>query len=143
MREGSFLQSTLRSLNHLKTGRPLLIAANEYRFVVGEQLEATGIQADVMIEPANRNSGAAIAAAAEVVAATDPKAVLMVVPTDFGIETDGAFDKALRVAVEAANSEALVAFGTTPLQDPELQASYIELESEVEETSKPQKIQRV
>lgn len=131
--EGSLLQSTLKQLSRLKTGRPLLIAANEYRFVVGEQLKATGIKGDVVIEPSSRNSAAAIAAAAEIIAATDPSAMLLVVPPDCRIGADVSFEKALSGAVEAAQSGKLVVFGTTPDQ-PDTQACYIELETKPDGT---------
>jgi mannose-1-phosphate guanylyltransferase len=43
-------------------GRPIVITNNQYRFIVAEQLAEIGIEADILLEPARRDSGPAIAA---------------------------------------------------------------------------------
>ena len=37
-------------------GRPIVITNNQYRFVVAEQLAEIGIEADILLEPARRDS---------------------------------------------------------------------------------------
>src|ERR1700746_1117723 len=44
--------------------RPIIITNAAYRFMVLEQLAEIGIEADVLLEPARRDSGPAIAAGA-------------------------------------------------------------------------------
>ena len=53
-------------------GRPVIVTANDFRFIVAEQLLEIGIEADIILEPARRDSAAAVAVAAEFVARRDP-----------------------------------------------------------------------
>jgi mannose-1-phosphate guanylyltransferase len=45
-------------------GRPIVVTNRQYRFLVAEQLAATNLQADIVLEPMRRDSGSAIAAGA-------------------------------------------------------------------------------
>ncbi len=141
MADAGLLQSSLRSLQHLKLAPPILIAASEYRFLVAEQLNKSGMKGEILVEPDGRGSAAAIAVVAQLVAATAPDAVLMIMP--IGFEIDSGFDQALHAAVEAAGTEALVAFGTEPQDNIEVNASCIELEASADNSSIHQKYKAI
>src|SRR3954453_1042168 len=52
---------------------PIVVGNHEHRFLIAEQLRAAGIEgARIVLEPVGRNSAPAIAAAAVLVAQTDP-----------------------------------------------------------------------
>jgi mannose-1-phosphate guanylyltransferase/mannose-6-phosphate isomerase len=44
-------------------GRPVVVTNRDYRFLVREQLEEIGVAAEILLEPARRDSGPAVAAA--------------------------------------------------------------------------------
>ena len=59
----TFQETVLRVSDPVLFGRPIVITNGSYRFLVAEQLAAMGIEADILLEPARRDSGPAIAAA--------------------------------------------------------------------------------
>ena len=61
----STFQETLRRVSDPAVfGRPIVITNGQYRFIVAEQLAEAEIEADILLEPARRDSGPAIAAGA-------------------------------------------------------------------------------
>lgn len=128
--EDSLLQATVRRLDGLGTGRPLLMTSNDYRFVVGEHLQETGVEGDVVVEPAARNTGPALAAAALIIAEDDPDASMFVAPSDHVIRDPEALGAALSAATEAAEGKRFVTFGIAP-DRPETGYGYIELEAAI------------
>ena len=74
-----------------------------------------GLAADrVLVEPAPRNTGPAIALAAARIAADDPDAVLVVLSADHRIPDAAAFAASVRRAAPAAATGALVTLGVAP-----------------------------
>ena len=69
---------------------PIVVCNEAHRFVVAEQMRLMGQnEARIMLEPVGRNSAPAIAAAAVLVAETDPDAVLWMMAADASIgDTD-------------------------------------------------------
>src|SRR5438034_10691394 len=60
--EGSTFQQVLRRVSDPTLfGRPIVITNSEFRFLVAEQLREVGIEADIVLEPARRDSGPAVA----------------------------------------------------------------------------------
>src|SRR3974390_2604015 len=57
--------------------RPIVITNAAYRFIVSEQLAEVGIEADVVLEPARRDSGPAIAAGAAFAQTRDKEAIVL------------------------------------------------------------------
>ena len=77
-----------------------------------EQLAAVEIAPQgVMIEPAPRNTAPAILAAALHLAARDPDAVMLVLPSDHVIPDAAAFRQAVQSALPRAQAGDLVTFG--------------------------------
>ena len=52
--------------------RPIVITNADFRFIVAEQLREIGIEADIVLEPARRDSGPAVAVAAALAARARP-----------------------------------------------------------------------
>jgi mannose-1-phosphate guanylyltransferase/mannose-6-phosphate isomerase len=112
----SMLQETLLRLAGLDGGQaPVIVSNNEHRFLVAEQLRELDVKPDAQIlEPVARNTAPAVAVAAFHVAATDPDAVLLVLPADHLIRDVTAFHHAVGRAARVARTGALVTFGIRP-----------------------------
>ena len=106
---------------------PMVVCNEAHRFVVAEQLRLIGIAGSrVVLEPVGRNSAPAIAAAALIVAETDPDAVLWMMAADASITDQAALGEALCHAVGAARAGYIVTFGMRPTA-PEIGYGYIEI----------------
>ena len=114
--EHTLLQDTALRLRGLKgAGAPVVIANQEHRFLVGDQLGAIGVAPRaLLVEPVGRNTAPAIAAAALQVAREEPDAVLLVLPSDHLIGDVAAFHRASRQAAALAADGYLVTFGIAP-----------------------------
>jgi mannose-1-phosphate guanylyltransferase len=60
----TFQDTMLRVSDQGLFARPIVITNAAYRFMVLEQLNEIGLEADILLEPARRDSGPAIAAGA-------------------------------------------------------------------------------
>lgn len=106
---------------------PLVITNSDFRFIVAEQLAADGIAPSaILIEPSARNTGPAILAAALHLAAKDPEAMLLVMPTDHSIPDVAAFRAAVAAGVPRAEAGQIVTFGVRP-DRPETGYGWIEV----------------
>jgi mannose-1-phosphate guanylyltransferase/mannose-6-phosphate isomerase len=104
-----------------------IVVCNEaHRFVVAEQMRLMGQNARIVLEPVGRNSAPAIAAAALLVAETDPDAVLWMMAADASIGDPDALSAALESAVAAARAGRIVTFGMRPTAA-EIGYGYIEM----------------
>ncbi len=114
--ERSLLQETvLRVANDAEFAAPLIIANEEHRFIIAEQLRAIGALPDALVlEPTGRNTAPAACVAALRLAAREPEALMLVMPSDHVIGDLDAFRRAVERAAAAARGEHLVTFGITP-----------------------------
>ncbi|MBN8448994.1 MULTISPECIES: mannose-1-phosphate guanylyltransferase/mannose-6-phosphate isomerase [Candidatus Accumulibacter] len=124
----SLLQNTLKRLDGLVgLGKTIAVANENHRFLVAEQFLEIGLQADILLEPAARNTAPAVAAAAlQAIGDQREQAVplLLVLPSDHVIADVAAFQDAVRAAVPHALAGALVTFGVLP-DRPETGYGYI------------------
>ncbi|MBP2312554.1 mannose-1-phosphate guanylyltransferase/mannose-6-phosphate isomerase [Azospirillum soli] len=122
----SMLQETaLRVSDGARFAAPIVICNQEHRFIIAEQLRQAGVTPGaIVLEPSARNTAAACAVGALHAAATDPDALILVLPADHLIRDVPAFKEAVGRAVEAASSGHLVTFGITPT-GPETGYGYI------------------
>ncbi|NCC83884.1 MAG: mannose-1-phosphate guanylyltransferase/mannose-6-phosphate isomerase [Clostridia bacterium] len=108
---------------------PVLVCNQEHRFLVREQIRATGqTPAATYLEPAGRNTAPAIALAALHLvrgAHGDQNALMLVLPADHVIDDTTSFAAAVQVAIQAARAGYLVTFGVTP-SSPETGYGYIQ-----------------
>ncbi len=124
--ERTMLQETALRAVGSAFAPPIVVCNHEHRFLIGEQLRAAGIEeARIVLEPVGRNSGPAIAAAAVLVAQTDPDAVLWMMAADASITDLAALRTALDAAARAARAGYVVTFGMRPTA-PETGYGYIE-----------------
>ncbi len=109
----SLLQETVRRVADPKRfAPPLVIANDEHRFIIAEQLrQADVVPGTIILEPVGRNTAPAACIAALRVAETDPAGLLLVMPSDHAIADAPAFRAAIERAATAARGGALVTFG--------------------------------
>ena len=111
----SLFQASVRRLSGPDFSAPVVITGEPFRFIVTEQLAAieAGARA-TLIEPMGRNTAPAIAAAALWLAQQDPKALILIAPSDHVIPDAEAFRAAVLAAVPRAHAGDLVSFGIRP-----------------------------
>jgi mannose-1-phosphate guanylyltransferase/mannose-1-phosphate guanylyltransferase/mannose-6-phosphate isomerase len=111
--ERTLLQETaLRVGDAARFAPPLIVANDEHRFMVAEQLRLAGITPRaIVLEPVGRNTAPAVCIAALTLAAADPAALLLVLPSDHTIVDVPAFHAAIERAAAAARTGRLVTFG--------------------------------
>ncbi len=130
--ERSMIQETALRAAGVGFAPPVVVCNEEHRFLIAEQLRDAGITgARILLEPVGRNSGPAIAAAALLVAETEPDAVLWMMAADSSITKTDALEEALGRAVAAARAGRFVTFGMKPT-GPETGYGYIEVGPELE-----------
>ncbi|RJS94990.1 mannose-1-phosphate guanylyltransferase/mannose-6-phosphate isomerase [Salinisphaera sp. Q1T1-3] len=124
--ESSLFADTLARLEGLADlGEPIAVGAEEFRFMIAEQMQAAGYTGRILLEPAPRNTAAAVAAAAhEARRLHGDEVELLVLPTDHAIADAEAFKSSVAVARGAIADGALALFGVTP-DGPETGYGYI------------------
>src|SRR5262245_34895991 len=110
----TFQETMLRVSNPELFERPIVITNAGYRFMVLEQLNEIGLEADVLLEPARRDSGPAIAAGAAFALMRDPDAVVLALAADHVVRDTDAFVDACRKARRVAAEGRIVTFGVLP-----------------------------
>ena len=125
----TMLQATWRRVAPLATAAPIVVANEEHRFLVAEQLRQVGApRTAILLEPVGRNTAPAIAAAALQAMAGGDDPLLLVLPSDHVVTDEAAFHAAVREAIPAAAGGALVTFGIVP-GAPETGFGYIQAEA--------------
>jgi mannose-1-phosphate guanylyltransferase/mannose-6-phosphate isomerase len=113
--EESLFQASAQRLSGAGFAAPLVITGSDFRFIVLEQLAAVEIApAATLIEPEGRNTAPAIIAAALVLEAQSPGALMLVAPSDHVIPEAERFRAAVQAAAPAAEAGQLVTFGIRP-----------------------------
>ena len=130
--ELSMLQETLQRTSGLEETAPLVVCNEEHRFMVAEQLRQIDLHAGALIlEPQGRNTAPAVALAALQAIASDPEALLLVLPADHLIQDVEAFVEAVGKALPLARQGRLMTFGVVPAS-PETGYGYIKCGAEVD-----------
>ena len=125
--EESLYQASARRLSGPGFAAPTIVTAADFRFIVIEQLAALEIiPADILIEPAAKNTAAAICAAALALEAREPGALMLVAPSDHVIPDAERFQAAVQAAAPTAQAGQLVTFGIRP-DRPETGYGWLEL----------------
>jgi mannose-1-phosphate guanylyltransferase/mannose-6-phosphate isomerase len=113
--EDTMLQATWRRVAPIADRAPIVVAGEEHRFLVAEQLRQAGAPTPaIILEPVGRNTAPAIAAAALQAMAEGDDPLLLVLPSDHVVRDADAFRAAVRAASPAAAGGALVTFGIVP-----------------------------
>ena len=110
----SLLHLTLERVAQLggqEAGNVLCVAADDHRFLVTEAMLAAKVSGTVILEPAARNTAAAMALAA---LAVPPEQLLLFCPADHHIPNAQAFTAMVEQGQAAAGLGAIVTFGVVP-----------------------------
>ena len=112
----SLLQQTVRRIVERETfAPPLLVANEEHRFIIAEQLrEIAVVPRALLLEPVGRNTAPAACLAALALTETEPDPLMLLMPSDHMIVDVDAFVDAIGRAAAAAQAGALVSFGIAP-----------------------------
>jgi len=112
----SLLQQTVRRVaDDRRFAAPLLVANEEHRFIIAEQLrEIAVVPHALLLEPIGRNTAPAACVAALALTEIDPDPLMLVMPSDHTISDVGAFLAAVDLAASEARNGALVGFGVAP-----------------------------
>src|SRR5262245_54763687 len=111
----STFQETVRRVSQPDVfARPVIVTNGQYRFAVAEQLAEIGIEADLLLEPARRDSGPAIAACAGFAGRRDGDPIVLALAADHVVGEPASFVAACRTASEAARAGHIVTFGVRP-----------------------------
>ncbi|WP_255533633.1 mannose-1-phosphate guanylyltransferase/mannose-6-phosphate isomerase [Reinekea sp. G2M2-21] len=125
----SLIQQTAeRSVSVGMAEAPIVVCNDEHRFLIAQQMADSGIKADIVLEPAGRNTAPAIALAAFQALSRDASAIMVVLPADHVIKNHALFGSALEEAVSQAKSGQIVTFGVQPTYA-ETGYGYIQAES--------------
>ena len=123
--EQTLFQQTLQRLSIEGMQPPVLVSNQEHRFIVQEQLEQIGQQAQLLLlEPFGRNTAPAVAMAALQLVAEGRDELMLVLPADHVLDDQQAFRQALALATVAAEKGEMVLFGV-PANRPETGYGYI------------------
>ncbi|MDB5955599.1 mannose-1-phosphate guanylyltransferase/mannose-6-phosphate isomerase [Ramlibacter sp.] len=106
----SLLQLTLERVAPLGPG-VMAVAAEDHRFLVADTLRAAKARGTVFLEPAARNTAAAMALAA---LKADADELLLFCPADHHIPDAAGFAETVHKGVAAARAGAIVTFGVVP-----------------------------
>jgi len=113
--------------------RPTIISSNDARFILAEQLAQIDAEADIILEPVQRDSAAAIAAAVCHAARRSPDAILLVAAADHVIDDPAAFVASCEAALELARRGLIMTLGVVP-RYPAVGYGYIQPGAPVEGT---------
>ncbi|MDH4584790.1 mannose-1-phosphate guanylyltransferase/mannose-6-phosphate isomerase [Pseudomonas sp. BN415] len=128
--EQTLFQQTLQRLDFEGMQPAVLVANQDHRFIVQEQLDAIGLQPQAMLlEPFGRNTAPAVAIAAMQLVAEGRDELMLVLPADHVLRDPLAFQKALALAASAADKGEMVLFGV-PAERPETGYGYIRSKSD-------------
>src|ERR1700716_2954731 len=120
----TFQDTLLRVSDPALFERPIVITNTAYRFMVLEQLAEVGLAADVLLEPARRDSGPAIVAGAAFAQMRDSNAVVLALAADHVVGDKPAFVAACREGLVATEAGRIVTFGVQP-ERPATEYGYI------------------
>ncbi len=112
----NLLDQTINRVSDRRSFQPPLVVCNAgHADTIRAQLgEPGGGHYDLLIEPTARDTAPAIAAAALLVEALEPEALVLVLPSDHVIRDTARFAEALAAAVGPARAGAIVTFGIPP-----------------------------
>jgi mannose-1-phosphate guanylyltransferase/mannose-6-phosphate isomerase len=115
--DATLLQSTATRLDSLDgaadIAAPVIVCNEAHRFLVAEQLRASGHAAgNIMLEPVGRNTAPALTLAALAVLDDDP--VMIVMPADHVVQDVDAFARAVAAGLPHAAAGKVVTFGIVP-----------------------------
>ncbi|WP_322094611.1 mannose-1-phosphate guanylyltransferase/mannose-6-phosphate isomerase [Paraburkholderia bannensis] len=117
--EESLLQTTVQRLHSLvgvrgRGERPIVVCGEDTRFVTVQQLQETGVDAHIVVEPVRRDTAPALTLAVLAATRANDDAVIVAMPADHAIGDERAFLDAIQKAIDFAIDGAIVTLGVLP-----------------------------
>jgi mannose-1-phosphate guanylyltransferase/mannose-6-phosphate isomerase len=112
--ERSTFQTTMQMLDDPAFERPIVISNVDYRFLVADQLRGIGAQAEIVLEPMRRDSGPAVAVAANLAARRAQETVVVVLAADHVVRDQPGLADLCKKAAIAAGDGYIVTLGVKP-----------------------------
>ena len=92
-----------------------ILSNYQHRFLIQEQLQEIGLDAaNIILEPAARNTAAAACIAALMAGQSDPSTLVLLAPSDHAVENNDSFAETIKLGAVSARQGALVTFGVVP-----------------------------
>lgn len=113
--------------------RPVVVSRNDTRFIVAEQLAQIGAEADIILEPVQRDSAAVVAVAACHASRQSRDMVVLVLAADHIIDNPASFIASCEAALEPARQGYIMTLGVVP-QHPATGYGYIQPGKPIEGT---------
>jgi mannose-1-phosphate guanylyltransferase/mannose-6-phosphate isomerase len=110
----TFQMTALRFRGDARFAAPIVIAHDDFRFIVAEQLRMIEMTARIVLEPERRDSAAAVAVAALMGAAESEETIVAVMAADHLIEDAAGFRDACAAAGRAARGGLVMTLGLKP-----------------------------
>src|SRR5258706_9170581 len=115
----SLLQETVRRMDGFPAdwqlcASPIIVCGQEHAFVIAEQMQASGVAAQVVIEPARRDTAPALTLAAALACADGEDAILVAMPADHAILDVQGLQRAVEIGARHAQRGAIATLGVAP-----------------------------
>lgn len=110
----STFQLALELLDGDPFDTPIIVTNADYRFIAEDQMRQLGRAGRLVLEPVSRNSGPAVAVAAELAAAAGPETLVLLVAADHLISDADEFRRCCLAAAAAAEHGLIVTLGLRP-----------------------------
>lgn len=112
---GTLLEQTIRRLDGLVPRENMLILTNALQEAAVREVASMLPAANIVAEPAKRDTAPAVALGIGLIAARNPQAVMMVLPSDQLIRDTAAYQAVMRDAIASAEqSDGLITIGIRP-----------------------------
>ncbi|SCX11720.1 Alginate biosynthesis protein AlgA [Agrobacterium sp. DSM 25558] len=112
----TYQQTLQRVSDETLYGEPLVITNEDFRFFARRQAEEVDVSATVVLEPARRDSAAAMAAAAVLAERREPGSLVLALAADHVVLDNDKFSEAVKLGASAAEQGNIVVFGLTPTE---------------------------
>ena len=110
----SFQSTAVMLAGASQFARPIVITNSDYRFLVAEQLAQVKVEAEIVLEPVRRDSGPAVAAAAELAFQRDPEAIVIIMAADHVVQKRDELVALCVKAADVASKGRIVTLGIKP-----------------------------
>lgn len=111
-----FQDSVLRAKALCPSTKTIVVGSAAHRLIMAAELSQLAASAQLLLEPAGRNTAPALATAALHVSRSAPQAILAVIPADHYVRDISRFVRSVRQAAAAAEQGSIVTFGVTPTE---------------------------
>lgn len=111
----TLLQSTVQRVSGGMFDKPLIVSREEYGPAVAVQLAQMEVEPQIiLLEPAGRNTAAAIALGVYFELAAQRDSLILALPSDHVVRNSHGFAQAIEMALPAARAGEIVTFGVSP-----------------------------